>query len=97
MRSRDDVEAEEVVNNPGGAANDPGEAFDLIRHYFDRKFDSLKTEIIAETHLAEESSRRARMLEKFGIRNASELAYQAELGSRSKMIYKLAYQAELGN
>ena len=37
------------------------------------------------------------MLEKFGIRNASELAYQAELGSRSGMIYKLAYQAELGN
>ena len=77
MSSRDDVEAEEVVNNPGGAANDPGETFDLIRHYFDRKFDSLK--------------------EKFGIRNASELAYQAELGSRSEMIYKLAYQAELGN
>ena len=48
MSSRDDVEAEEVVNNPGGAANDPGETFDLIRHYFDRKFDSLKTEIIAE-------------------------------------------------
>ena len=62
MSSRDDVEAEEVVNNPGGAANDPGETFDLIR-----------------------------------IRNASELAYQAELGSRSEMIYKLAYQAELGN
>ena len=40
---------------------------------------------------------RARMLEKFGFRNASELAYQAELGSRSEMIYKLAYQAELGN
>ena len=31
MSSRDDVEAEEVVNNPGGAANDPGETFDLIR------------------------------------------------------------------
>ena len=58
MSSRDDVEAEEVVNNPEGAANDPGETFDLIRHYFDRKFDSLKTEIIAETHLAEESSRK---------------------------------------
>ena len=58
MSSRDDVEAEEVVNNPGGAANDPGETFDLIRHYFDRKFDSLKTEIIAETHLAVESSRK---------------------------------------
>ena len=37
------------------------------------------------------------MLEKFGIRNSYELAYQAELGSRSEMIYKLAYQAELGN
>ena len=37
------------------------------------------------------------MLEKFETRNASELAYQAELGSRSEMIYKLAYQAELGN
>ena len=58
LSSRDDVEAEEVVNNPGGAANDPGETFDLIRHYFDRKFDSLKTEIIAETHLAEESSKK---------------------------------------
>ena len=58
MSSRDDVEAEEVVNNPGDAANDPGKTFDLIRHYFDRKFDSLKTEIIAETHLAEESSRK---------------------------------------
>ena len=52
------MEAEAVVNNPGGAANDPGETFDLIRYYFDRKFDSLKTEIIAETHLAEESSRK---------------------------------------
>ena len=57
ISSRDDVEAEEVLYNPGGAANDPGETFDLIRHYFDRKFDSLKTEIIAETHLVEESSR----------------------------------------
>ena len=37
------------------------------------------------------------MLEKLGIRNASEFAYQAELGIRSEMIYKLAYQAELGN
>ena len=37
------------------------------------------------------------MLEKFGSINASELAYQAELGSRSEMIYKLAYQAELEN
>ena len=58
MSSRDDVEAEEVVNSSGGAANDPGETFDLIRHYFDRQFDSLKTAIIAETLLAEESSRK---------------------------------------
>ena len=54
----------EQVNNPGGTANlDTGETFDLIRHYFDRKFDTLKTEILAETQSSDSLSRKRKIAE----------------------------------
>ena len=50
------------VNNPGGTAyQDTGETLDLIRHYFDRKFDTLKTEILAETRSADSLSRKRKI------------------------------------
>ena len=62
MSDLEDTGDAEQVNNPGGTANqDTGETLDLIRHYFDRKFDTLKTEILAETRSSDSLSRKRKI------------------------------------
>ena len=53
-------DSEDCNRNDGitpGGKQDAGETFSLIRNYFDRKFDSMKAEIIAEASSVNSSRR----------------------------------------